>query len=147
MGFKAPRSQLKLKFASEEFAGFEVVMRRMTFGDAVLFDDGDLQQMRAAVIKNEIPKTELDERLNQMHEALANAITSWNLEDEAGNELPVSAATIRAQEIDFFWTVVYAWIGAMALKVDDDTKAQSSDGKPSEELSIPMETLSQPQAS
>lgn len=147
MGFRAPKSKVTLKFAAEEFAGFEVVMRRMTFEDALLFDDGDLRQLRIAVGRNEVPKEQLDDRIRTMHGALSEAIQSWNLEDDEGNELPVAVATIRAQEIDFFWTLVYAWIASMTLSVSDDTKARSSDGKPSEELSIPMEITSESQAS
>jgi len=122
-------------------------MRRMTFEDALLFDEGDLRELKKAVIRQEVPKEKIDERMAQMHAALADAIHSWNLEDDQENALPVAVATIRAQEIDFFWTLVYAWIASMTLRVDDDTKAPSSDGKPSEELSIPMEVTSESQAS
>ncbi len=147
MGFKAPKSQLKLKVAAEEFAGFEVVMRRMTFEDAVLFDESKLRELRRAVSEGKASSEDIDAHMAAMHEALAKAVLSWNLEDDADNEMPISAATIRAQEIDFFWTLVYAWVASMNLKVDDDTKVPSSDGKPSEALSIPMEALSESQAS
>jgi hypothetical protein len=147
VGFKAPKSKLKLKFAAEEFAGFEVVMRRMTFNDTVIFDDGKLRELRRKVNDGAATAEDIDAHMAAMHEALVAAITEWNLEDDAGNEVPISVATLRSQEIDFFWTLVYAWISSMALQVNDDTKAPSSDGKPSEELSIPMEPLSEPQAS
>lgn len=138
MGFRAPKSRLKLKFAAEEFAGFEVVMRRMTFDDALTFDEGTLRELRRQVNDGTADPEVIDEHMAAMHAGLVAAIREWNLEDDEGNPVPVSVATLRAQEVDFFWTLVHAWIMAMALKVDDDTKAPSSDGKPSEELQMPM---------
>lgn len=140
---------MTLKFTDPDYDGFEVVMRRMSIDDTLVFNEYDLREWEAKVKAGEVPKAEIDQRMNEMWSRLADAIESWNLEDDGNpaNPIPVSVAAIRAEEPDFFWTIVRAWIMGMSMRVDDDTKAPSSDGKPSEELSIPMEPLSQPQAS
>lgn len=147
MGFKAPRKTLTLKFVDPAYEGFEVVVRRMTIDDTFAFNEYDLREWEIKVRAGDIPKEEIDARMLEMWTRLTDAIESWNLEDDAEQPIPVSVSALRAQEPDFFWTLVRAWIMAMTLKVDDDTKVPSSDGKPSEELSIPMETLSDRQAS
>lgn len=140
MGFKAPRQTLTLKFVDPAYEGFEVVVRRMTIDDTFVFNEYDLRQFEARVVRGELTKEQIDERMAEMWARLADAIQSWNLEDDAEppNPIPVSVAAIRAQESDFFWTLARAWILGMMLRVDDDTKAPSSDGKPSEELQMPM---------
>lgn len=147
MGFRAPRSTLTLKFADSDYEGFEVVIRRMTINDTFVFNEYDLREWEGRVRKGEIPKEEIDARMVEMWASLVEAIVSWNLEDDADNEIPVSVAAIRAQEPDFFWTLVRAWIMGMTLRVDGDLKAPSSDGKPLEEQLIPMEPLSDDLAS
>ncbi|UOZ10548.1 hypothetical protein [Amycolatopsis sp. WQ 127309] len=147
MGFKAKRKTLTLKFTDPDYDGFEVVMRRMTIDDTFTFNDYELREWEAKVRAGDIPKAEIDARMQEMWEGLADAVVSWNLEDDRDNPIPVSVAAIRGQDPDFFWTLVRAWIMAMLIKVDDDTKAPSSDGKPSEELQIPMEPLSGSRAS
>ncbi len=142
MGFKAPRQTLTLKFADPAYEGFEVVMRRMTIDDTFSFNEYELREWERKVRAGEIPKEEIDARMLEMWTRLADAVQSWNLEDDADQAIPVSVSAIRAQEPDFFWTLVRAWIMAMQLRVESDTKAPSSDGKPSEELSMPMEPQS-----
>lgn len=138
MGFKAPRQTLTLKFVDPAYEGFEVVVRRMTIDDTFTFNEYDLREWETKVRAGSVPKDEIDERMAEMWARLVDAVESWNLEDDADNPIPVSVAALRAQEPDFFWTLVRAWILGMTLRVDDDTKAPSSDGKPSEELQMPM---------
>lgn len=137
MGFQAPRSTLTLKFTDPDYAGFEVVMRRMTIDDTFVFNEYDLRQFEVRAHAGELSKDEVDARMVLMWERLADAVVSWNLEDDVRNPIPPSAAALRAEEPDFFWTITRAWIMAMTLRVTDDTKAPSSDGKPSEELQMP----------
>lgn len=145
MGFKRKRPTVTLKFADPDWEGFVVEMRRMSIEDSFLF--GDLRQWEADLLAGRIPKSEVDKQLHTMHGAVADAVISWNLEDDADNPIPVSVAAIRAEDPDFFWTLVRAWILAMDIQVSDDTKAPSSGGKPPEALSIPMEALSADRAS
>lgn len=147
MGFRPQRRTLTLKFADPDYEGFEVVIRRMTIDDSIMFNEYELREWEGRVKRGEIPKEEIDARLHEMWTRLADAIESWNLEDDGGNAVPVSVAAIRAQDPDFFWTAVRAWILGMTIKVGEDLKAPSSNGKPLEELSIPMEPLSENLAS
>jgi hypothetical protein len=140
---KGKRRTLTLKFADPDYEGFEVVVRRMSIDDTTLFNEYDLREWEERVRAGNVPKAEFDARMAEMWSRLADAIESWNLEDDAepANAIPVSVAAIRAEDPDFFWTIVRAWILGMLIKVDDDTKAPSSDGKPSEELQMPVESL------
>lgn len=137
MGFKAPRRTLTLKFVDPAYEGFEVVVRRMTIDDTFTFNEYDLREWENKVKRGEVSKDEIDEHMAKLWAGLVDAIESWNLEDDGDNPIPVSVSAIRAEEPDFFWTLVRAWIMAMTLRVDADTKAPSSDGKPSEELQMP----------
>jgi len=141
---KGKRRTLTLKFTDPDYEGFVVVVRRMSIDDTFAFNEYELREWEAKVRRGEVPKDQIDARMAEMWARLADAIESWNLEDDAEppNPVPVSVAAIRAEDPDFFWTIVRAWIMAMMIKVDDDTKAPSSDGKPSEELQMPQETPS-----
>ncbi|MEA5366105.1 hypothetical protein VA596_41715 [Amycolatopsis sp., V23-08] len=146
MGFQRKRKTVTLSFLDPEFEGFRVEMRRMSIDDSFLFDG--LKAWEAAIAAGDVPKPEVDERLRKMHQAVADAIVSWNLETEKdGDPVPPSVAAIRAEDPDFFWTLVHAWILAMRIRVDDDTKAPSSDGKPSEELQMETAVVSTSRAS
>lgn len=137
MGFQRRRPTLTLKFSDPDYEGFEVVIRRMSIDDTFVFNDYDMREWQERVRRGEMSKQDIDARMGEMWQRVADAIESWNLEDDGGNPVPVSVAAIRAEDPDFFWTLVHAWILGMTIKVDDDTKAPSSDGKPSEELQIP----------
>jgi hypothetical protein len=147
VGFRPRSKTLTLKFADPDYDGFEVVIRRMTIDDSIAFNEYDLREWEGRIRRGEIPKDEVDARLLEMWSRAADAVESWNLEDDAGNPIPVSVAAIRAQDPDFFWTLVRAWILGMTIKVDEDLKAPSSDGNPLEEQLIPMVSLSESQAS
>jgi hypothetical protein len=136
---KGRRRTLTLKFADPDYEGFVVVVRRMSIDDTTLFNEYDLREWEEKVRRDEVTKAEFDDHMAAMWARLADAIESWNLEDDADppNPIPVSVAAIRAEDPDFFWTIVRAWILGMLLRVDDHTKAPSSDGKPSEELQMP----------
>lgn len=144
MGYqrKGKRRTLTLKFSDPDYEGFEVVVRRMSIDDTFVFNDYELREWEKKVRAGDVPKSEVDARMATMWGRLADAIESWNLEDDDGNAISVSVAAIRAEDPDFFWTIVRAWILGMTIKVDDDLKAPSSDGKPSEELQ--METVLSP---
>lgn len=149
MGFQRKRPTLTLKFADPDYEGFEVVIRRMSIDDTFIFNEYDLREWEAKVRAGDVEKEEIDARMLEMWSRLADAIQEWNLEDDATppNPIPVSVAAIRAEDPDFFWTIARAWILAMRIKVSDDTKAPSSDGKPSEELQMQTVTRSLSQAS
>lgn len=145
MGFKRKRPTVTLKFADPDYEGFVIEMRRMSIEDSFLF--GDLRQWESDVHAGRVAKSVVDKQLLAMHTAVADAVIGWNLEDDQDNPIPVSVAAIRAEDPDFFWTLVRSWIMAMDIGVSADTKAPSSGGKPSEELQIPMEPLSDDLAS
>lgn len=147
MGFTRKRRTVKLKFTDPDYEGFEVVIERMSFDDTYLFNDYELIEWERDVKAGKFTKEEIDAKIALLQTRLVEAIVSWNLEDDRGNPIPVSVAALNAEEVEFFWTLVRAWILAMKIRVDEDTKAPLSDGKPSEELQIPMEPLSDLQAS
>lgn len=70
-----------------------------------------------------------------------NRVKSWNLEDEDGNPIPTDYHGVMSQDLDFVTSMIHAWIDAQ-VGVSDELGKGSNSGGPSEEVKIPMETLS-----
>lgn len=68
-------------------------------------------------------------------------IISWNLEDDAGRPLEPGYESFTDQDADFTVSVVLSWLNGV-LGTSGPLDGTSSDGKPPEVVSIPMETLS-----
>ncbi|PXY27437.1 hypothetical protein [Prauserella muralis] len=145
MGFTPKRTVLKLSFSESDYDGFEVRIRKMTVEDAYLFDD--LTGWEKDIKAGHVSREQAQERIDRMHRRMIECILDWNLEDDDGQPMPVTVESIRAQEPEFFWVLVRAWIRANSIVVDGDLKDSSPSGDPSAEASIPMEELSESLAS
>lgn len=79
-------------------------------------------------------------------EALADILTErivdWNLEEDDDTPVPVTRDEVLDFDPEAFMRVVEEWLDAVA-GVSDPLPSTSSDGPPLEELSIPMESLSE----
>jgi len=117
VGFKHQPKIYKIVFDDPDLAGLEVKARGLSIGE--LRDD-------------EITPAE----------SFANALVSWNLEDEEGRPLPMTLGTLENYpDLNFINTLVEAWLNAV-IGVDDELGKDSGSGKPFLEGSIPMEPLS-----
>lgn len=131
MGFKRNR-QFRLKFADEEYAGFECLVRSMSMSDFL-----DFTEVSQGVTED---KSKSSKANRLMVELLAKYIVSWNLEDEKGKPVPPTLASILAEDMDFILAIFTAWIEATA-GVNPNLQKTSSAGNSSLEASMSMENL------
>lgn len=138
------RAHLKLTFDDPELAEFVVRAKRLNIRSLL-----ELTKLRhLAGLKDDDPKVE--EGLQQVFEALAKVITSWNLEEPVDPEepdgptrkVPVNAETIADQDLALLTAIIDALQDA-TTGVSGPLAQTSSDGEPSLEASIPMDVPSE----
>jgi hypothetical protein len=116
-----------LEFAEAEFDGLEVRMRPSTVGELLEMSEFDRSN-----------KTEL----KAMFERFAEALLSWNLEDDNGVPVPATVDGIKSQDVDLILAIIAAWQSARTGDVSAPKEPPSSVGLPSLVESLPMEPLS-----
>lgn len=75
----------------------------------------------------------------ELFSLVGEALVSWNAEAD-DRAIPANAEGLGAMDIDIALTLIKAWMDAIG-GVSGPLGRTSSDGAPSEEASIPMETL------
>lgn len=130
MGFKITPKGYRLKFSTPEMDGFEVVARSLNTGKFLEFQAAQAQQ--AAGGEKAASATE------QMLEMLAASLISWNAEDEEGQPIPTTMDGLKTLDLDFNMEIIRAWMDAIN-GVPDPLPKTSAAGKPSAEVSIPMD--------
>jgi hypothetical protein len=166
MGYKRQRKQFRLKFETGgEYDGFECLAKSLNL-EALL----DLQEKAAAAGVTPDGEQKVNpEAIREMAGLLIENIVTWNLEDEDGTPIPIAlsrcvasgkdtaanghcpahaeepyrcnATGLMTEDASFAMDLMMAWMGGMA-GVSDPLSRNSSDGKQSLEVSIPMETSS-----
>jgi len=159
MGYQRNKAYL-LAFDDPDYEGLEVRARGLSINRALaamrlasVFDKGIDQNYSP----EDLSKIDALMRMfagcpagcGQEHEELADQggghytsrIISWNLEDEDGAPLTPDYKTFTDQDADFSMSIVMAWLQGV-LSSPAPLDGTSSDGKPPEVVSIPMETLS-----
>jgi hypothetical protein len=126
------RSTLKLVFADPELAGLEVKARRLTVRELL-----ELSKMRTVDPDN------VDAMEHLLHTAtvMSGVLLAWNLADDDGNPVPLSADTLADQDPDLLTAIIGA-VTAASVGVSPPLPQPSADGVPSPELSLPMEISS-----
>ncbi len=133
MGFREPDSSITLRFEEgDELHGIEVILRGMSIGEymrATGMDGGDGEDNGKTI------------------ERFYKALISWNLEDRAtGQPIPVSDAPNRDQKM--IRRLNNAYVEAlMEVHRSDPLPDSSTSGESFPAPAIPMEPLSQSQAS
>ena len=122
---RVKRRQYKLIFQDEDMAGVEITVKSLTSGQLI-----ELQEAQSSGIH---------EKFTSM---LAEQLVSWNVEDEDGTPIPPTLEGIRSMDIDFNNRVVDAWTDQV-FGVKAPLSQSSSGGRPSVELSIPMDVSSE----
>jgi hypothetical protein len=130
MGFKVPNIKVTLKFASEEYEGLEIVVRKGTIADALRGE----AMMKKAKDLSEAEGAQL------VFEYLSEFIVSWNIEDDEGNPTPVNAASLMVFPASFAWDIFAAFI-EQTTGVDSELGKDSDSTKRFQADLIPMETL------
>jgi hypothetical protein len=134
MGYKPDRKVFKLVFDDPSMDGLEV--------KATSLDIGALFKVTEIRSKKILTQDDVEE----MFSAFANALRSWNVEDDDGNPVPTDLAGIYSQELTFIQTIIWAWVDAIT-GVSDELGKESGSGETFPEGSLPMEPLSESQAS
>lgn len=132
MGFEKKKKTFKLVFADPESEGLEVRAGSPTMEDYIT-----LQGMSGVAVG-----------MDQFHELVvlfAKSLIEWNVEDE-GEPVAATVAGAESLEPDFLMEIMDAWMDAVN-GVSTPLEQPSSDGEPSLVASIPMEPLSESQAS
>jgi len=126
MGFKIPHKTARLVFEGEEFEGCEVnVTLEMTFAQ-----QEHLDELKAA---KDFPTL--------MAFIADTAVTSWNLEDDDGEPMPINAESFMKMPGWFGLAILNGWGGALttASEVTGPLELPSKNGGSSEEPNETME--------
>jgi hypothetical protein len=133
MGFTVPRTTFKLKFKDPEYDGLEVIATELSTGEL-------WQWMEDEKVANAGGDTGMEAR-RRLLQVLAEAIVSWNAEDDKGQPVPTTVEGLLAQGHRFNNRLMDAWTDAL-VGISAPLPQPSADGAPSAEASIPMESLS-----
>jgi hypothetical protein len=133
VGFEAPETTYRLKFADPEFEGLEVRVRAGTVGSMLRISH--LPMDLRAIADNQ-------EKLDLFLGVFAEHLASWNLE-RRGKPIPANREGIDSQELPFISVIVTEWLKAV-IGIPDPLGEPSDNGDPALEASLSMETLSVP---
>lgn len=129
MGYKKPQTRYRLKFADDDMAGLEITSRAPTMGE--LLEIGPL----AEVIDQRKP--DLDQ-LRQVLGQFCGLLVSWNLEDDDGGPVPMTADALLGFELPFLMTVLNAWAKAVTSVAPPLPQGSGSGPGSPESPQIPM---------
>ena len=132
MGFQNKRKIFKLTFSDPESEGLEVRAKSPTMDDYLT-----LQGMAGVEVGMQ--------KFSELIGLFAKSLLSWNVEDD-GVPIPATLEGAKTLEPDFLLEIMDAWMDAVN-GVDAPLGKPSEDGDPSLVASIPMEPLSESQAS
>ena len=117
MGFKHQPKVFKLTFDDPDLAGLEVKVRSLSIA-------------------------EVEDEDRKVFEQFADALISWNLEDENGAILPPTLESVQNYpDYEFMSLLATTWVSAVT-GVKEELGKDSDSGQQVPEGSIPMETLS-----
>ena len=139
MGYVRQKKVFKLKFVDEEMAGLEVKAKSLPLGDF-------LEVIRLLADDINVLAKEDQERIDRLFQIFLDAVVSWNLEEEDGDEIPLVLESLYEQDTGFVLVIIRAWVEAIK-DVSPPLPESSKNGGQSQEESLPMETLSEDLAS
>lgn len=138
MGYTPKEKIYRLKFADAEYAGLVVEAGSPTVGRI-----RHLMRM-ASVLGGADARDLTPEQARALDELLTGfveALRAWNVDHPRTREpVPPTLDGIDTLGIDFVLPVVMTWMDTVAGP-DVDLKKDSTSGPPSQEVSLPMETL------
>lgn len=129
-GYVPKAKVYKLVFEDPEFEGLEVRAKSVPTGQF-------LELTALADSTGESVTPEDMAAIEGLFSGFADALVSWNVEKEDGTAVPADLAGIKAQDFDFMFTVIMAWMDAIA-GVAAPLGRTSNSGSAALEASIPM---------
>lgn len=137
MGFEAPDTVYKLQFADEKLNGLEVRVKAFAFQDVL---DNEAILYGGWLYDPDLSAEEKAAKRDELHRLFAGQLVDWNLEKN-GQPVPATFEGLRSQEVPLVGTIISAWRDN-AIGVAIPLEQPSTDGEPSVEASIPMESPS-----
>jgi len=134
VGYQIGQKVYRLVFDDGDLAGLEVRTRSLPLG--ALLDIAKL----AGLAGKQFDVADLGE-VEKLFSLFADALLSWNVEDEAGAAVPATPEGLRLLDFGTVIQLISEWIEAVA-GVAVPLPKTSSGGQPSLEASMPMEPLS-----
>lgn len=137
MGFCPEETHYRLSFADlkgeDGSTPPEIVMRRMSIGEAIAFDE----------LREYQPETDAQarEKVRNLAAKVADGLVSWNLVHRDGTPRSLTVEGVLSLDEQLLRTVLNAWITA-ARGVPAPLEPGSTPGEQIAEPSIPMEVLS-----
>jgi hypothetical protein len=129
MGFRPQRTIYHLTFEDvPELKGLEIRIQSCTIRE--------LNEMASA------GETATEDDNDAMTEMFVRKLVSWNIEDDAGQPVPISTEGVESQEPSLLAAVIMAWQKAM-VAVPDPLRSDSLNGRSSEEASLGLANSSQ----
>lgn len=138
MGFEAPDTVYNLKFADEKLNGLTVRVKAFAFQEVLNHED---ILYGAWLYDPAVPAKEKSAKRDELHRLFIAQLIDWNLEKN-GAPVPPTFEGLRAQEVPLVGTIIGAWRDN-TIGVAVPLEQPSTDGEPSPEESIPMESLSE----
>lgn len=137
MGYRRPRKTYRLVFDDPEYAGLEVRMAGLSVGEFTRLTAalGPVSDDPAALAASASAGT------GEVIAAFTRSIIEWNLEEDDGRPVPVTAEGVNGQDTGFVMTIIMAWMDAIA-GVDPISRASANGGGTAPLGLVPMETLS-----
>lgn len=134
MGFKVKHPILRLTFDKPELEGLEVRARSIGLGAYL-----SLARMAELSDKETLDAEDMAQ-LGGPFKILAQALVSWNLEEEDGTPIPATFEGIMSQDMGIMFDVLSGWMDAIAsVSIPLDRAPKGT--KPLEALSLQMEAL------
>lgn len=138
MGYKVKRPVYKVVFEEgHEYHGVEVKLRGVGMG----------RLLKLGKMVSKVDTDDIDAMISLLEEdffrEVAASLISWNLEDENDEPIPATYESLVDDDLlppGLILTVVKRWVDTMG-NVDDSLGKDSTSGKTSPEVPIPMETL------
>lgn len=142
-GYTAKRSIFALTFPDPERAGLLIKVRSLRVGE-ILEMSSEIGDFRL----NGTMSDDMRMRIDYLIEEFSKRLVEWNMQedDEAGTPIPATLAGCHQLEVPEMVDILLTWLPASG-GVSRDLGKGSKSGEPSAEVSIPMETLSDHQAS
>jgi hypothetical protein len=142
MGFRPEPTVYNLSFQGTALDGLHVRMSCCTMGEYN-------EMLRSAFVGGE-PDEEGNVKLNpemlrandRIMELFINHLLSWDLEDMAGQAVPISVEGIESQERTIITQLITAWQSAM-VNVPKPSSSESNNGETSQEQSLGLGSISE----
>lgn len=129
MGYKRTAKKYELVFDQDsgDFAGLELTLKGLSIG----------KYLKIAELAESASDGQGD--LGPLFTAFADALISWNLEDDNG-PVPATFEGVQEQELDFVMTLITKWLTSVA-GVSAPLERDSDAGATSLEASMQMANL------